>query len=109
MTGIRVALARRGSCRRHRGGWRGIDRRARDGLWLWQGRRRRGRRRLADQGTLAALGFGHVQSEHVVINTQQFGHLADQLVLYALRRELVGLDIELRQHFLKEFVEALNQ
>lgn len=55
------------------------------------------------------LGFGHVQSEHVVIDVQQFGHLADQLVLYALRRELVGLDIELRQHILKELVEVLNQ
>ncbi|CAM5215032.1 hypothetical protein CDEF62S_03011 [Castellaniella defragrans] len=116
LTGIRVALARRSACRRRCrcspcGGWRGVGSWARDGfrLRLRQRRRRRGRRWVADQGALPAFGFGHVQGEHVVIDTQQLGHLADQLVLYALRGELVGLDVELRQRFLEKFVEVLNQ
>ena len=54
---------------------------------------------VADQGAVAALGFGQVQGEHVVVDAQQLGHLTDQLVLHTLRRKLVGLDIELRQHF----------
>lgn len=58
---------------------------------------------------MAALGFGQVQGKHVVVDAQQLGHLTDQLVLHTLRRELVGLGIELRQHFLEETVEVERQ
>ncbi|CAM5211391.1 hypothetical protein CDEF62S_05004 [Castellaniella defragrans] len=73
-----------------------------------QRRRHRRRRWVADQGAQPA-SVGHVQGEHVVSDTQQLGHLADQLVLYTLRRELVGLDVELRQRFLEKLVDVLNQ
>lgn len=58
---------------------------------------------------MTALGFGQVQGEQIVVNAQQLGHLTDQLVLYTLRRELVGLDIKLRQHLQKEAVEVQRQ
>jgi hypothetical protein len=58
---------------------------------------------------VAAFRFGQVQRQHVVADAQQLGHLADQLVLHALRRELVALRVELRQHLLKEAVEVQRQ
>jgi len=58
---------------------------------------------------VAALGFGQVQGEHVVVDAQQLGHLTDQLVLHTRRRELVGLDIKLRQRLQKEAVEVQRQ
>ena len=61
------------------------------------------------QGAMAAFGFGEVERQYVVVDAEQFGHLADQLVLHALGGELVGLRVELRQHLLKEVIEVLYQ
>ncbi len=58
---------------------------------------------------MAAFGFREVERQHVVVDAEQLGHLADQLVLHALGDELVGLRVELRQHLLKEVVEVLYQ
>ncbi len=58
---------------------------------------------------MAAFGFGEVERQYVVVDAEQFGHLADQLVLHALGGELVGLRVELRQHLLKEVIEVLYQ
>ncbi|CAM5552397.1 hypothetical protein RLIN73S_05947 [Rhodanobacter lindaniclasticus] len=33
---------------------------------------------------MAAFGFGEVERQYVVVDAEQFGHLADQLVLHAL-------------------------
>ena len=57
---------------------------------------------------MAALGFSQFQGKYVVVYVQQLGHLTNQFVLYALGGELIGLHVELREHFLEEFVEILE-
>jgi hypothetical protein len=66
-------------------------------------RRCRWRRRAGSLvSALAAFAVVDLQRQRVVVRFQQLGHLADQLVLHPLRREVVGLRVELRQHVLKQ-------
>ncbi|MPM12964.1 hypothetical protein SDC9_59319 [bioreactor metagenome] len=94
---------RRGVARHRRGGWlpRRGDRRGRTSRHDRRCRWRRCRR-FAGQRTLAAFAVVDLQRQRVVVRLQQLGHLADQLVLHPLRREVVRLCVELRQHVLKQ-------
>src|SRR3546814_8614145 len=58
--------------------------------------------RFAGQRTLAAFAVVDLQRQRVVVRHQQLGHLAHELVLHPLRREVVWLSVELRQHVLKQ-------